>query len=262
MKTPEILLASALIALVGGAGAALATRAFLASNERVPALQREPLRAAEGTPAGPAASAEVAELRRGQTELLQRLAALEQRLAELASTRTAAAPSAVPATVLEAGDATAALARELAGDEPLELTPDFVASVEAALGRIQKAEEAEREKARKELAAQRIEERVTRLQQELGLTNRQASDLRTALLSQDEKRETLFAGMRDGTTDPALVRDSFRTLRDETHAELQRVLTADQYAAYVRSEERDFGRRGDFGGPGGPPDGGGFGRPR
>ncbi|HEX6886284.1 MAG TPA: hypothetical protein VF530_23115 [Planctomycetota bacterium] len=261
MKTPEILLASALIALVGGAGAALATRAFFAADQRLPVAQREPLRAAEGTLDEGGASSEVAALRRGQTELLQRLAALEQRLAELASTRTAAAPSALqPAT--QPGDGpTAAVARELAGEAP-ELTPDFVASVEAALGRIQKAEEAEREKTRKELAAQRIEERVTRLQQELGLTNRQASDVRTALLTQDEKRETLFAGMRDGTTDPAQVRDTFRTLRDDTHAELQRVLTADQYAAFVRSEEREFGRRGDFGGPGGPPDGGGFGRPR
>jgi len=260
MKTPEILLASALIALVGGAGAALATRAFLAANERVPAVQREPLRAAEEAPAGAGASAEVAELRRGQTELLQRLAALEQRLGELASTRTAAAPSALQAAPLPDDGTTAALARELAA--PPELTPDFVASVEAALGRIQKAEEAEREKTRKELTAQRIEERVTRLQQELGLTNRQASDVRTALLSQDEKRESLFAGMRDGTADPSQVRDSFRTLRDDTHAELQRVLSADQYAAFVRSEEREFGRRGDFGGPGGPPEGGGFGRPR
>lgn len=261
MKPSEILFASALIALVGGTGAALATRTFFGAPARSPA-EREPALAAEGPSAPARPLAELEELRRGQTELLQRLAALELRLEELASARTAVAPERAPEEAW--GDAPGAIAGRPSPVEALELSPAFVASVEAALDRIQKAEEAEREKTRKELQAQRIEERVARLQQELGLTQRQASDVRSLLLAQDEKREALFAGLREGTGDPGAAREGFRALREDALAELERILTPDQYATYLKSEEAEFGRRGfgEFGPPGGRPPEGGFGRQR
>jgi hypothetical protein len=250
MKTQEILLASALIALVGGAGAALATRAFFADRSsagRIEAVQAGARPATEASPAAAAATGELADLRRAQVELLQRVAELETRLVEVASTRSAATREPQPAVE---GEATAALARETG--RSLEALPEFAASVEQVLTQIQAKEEAEREKVRKELQAQRIEDRVARMQQELGLTNAQASGLRTALIAQDDKREALFISMRDGLGDPGTMRDGMRTLRDETHAELQRIFTPEQYATFQASEESDFGRRGfgDFGLPG------------
>ena len=263
MKPQEILLASAVIALVGGAGAALATRAFVASSERLATgqgdrAQRDGARRVEAEVAADPSS-ELEDLRQSQTALLQRIAALESRLAEVQNARTAAAPE---RALEEKYQTTDALLSALQGssEAPLELTPEFVASVERALTRIQDAEQAERDKTRKEQQAQRIEERVTRLQQELGLNNRQTSDLRTALITQDEKREALFTSMREGNGDPSTMRESFRTLRDDAQAELQRILTPAQYTAYQASEESEFGRRGfgdfgprDFGQPGGRP---------
>jgi hypothetical protein len=119
---------------------------------------------------------------------------------------------------------------------------------------IKAREEAEREARRKEMQAARIEDRVTRLQQELGLNNRQTSDLRTALIAQDDQREALFTSLREGQGDPRDARESFRAIRDQTHATLQGFLTQEQFRGYLETEESDFGRRGpDFGPPGARP---------
>lgn len=264
MKPQEILLASALIALVGGAGAALASRAFLASSERTAVAVRDGARSVEPAPSASLPAEALAELQHSQTALLQRVASLEARLTEALNARTAAAPAAAAEELAKSPTDELLAASRRTPDAPRELSPAFVASVEQALTRIQDAEEAEREKARKELQARRIEDRVARLQQELGLTNHQATEVRTALITQDEKREALFLGMREGTGDPSIMRDSLRTLRDESHAELQRILTPEQFAAYQASEEAEFGRRGfgDFGPPGGRPPERDFGRPR
>jgi len=189
------------------------------------------------------------ELRMENSALKERLTTLEARLAEVSSMRTPSASMADPdrgdRSVDDAPDAA------LRSASAPEVSPAFVASVGKALDAIQAKEEADREAKRKELQAQRIEERVAKLQQELGLTNRQASDVRTALIAQDDKREKLFADMRDGVGDPRDLRDSFRVIRDETHATLQNVLTPEQLSTFVQSEESDFRR--------GPPD---FGTPR
>src|SRR5262249_52380207 len=126
-----------------------------------------------------------------------------------------------------------------------------------ALDTIKAREEADRDAKRKEIQAQRVEERVAKLELELGLNKRQASDLRTTLIAQDDKREALFSKLRDGDGDPRDLRDSFRTIRDETYTALQGILTAEQLENYRRSEEADFRRGfGDFGGGPRPPDDG------
>jgi hypothetical protein len=250
-----VVLACGVIALVAGAGAAFATRALDPGPGRAaerPALAHAPL----GAAAAPDVSAiprALDELRLENAALSERLSSLEARLAELQSLRTPLASlGAAPAERPADDDPDAALR----SGATIEVTPAFVASVGKALDTIQAREEAEREAKRKELQAQRIEDRVAKLQQELGLTNRQASDLRTALITQDDKREALFAGLRDGLGDPRDLRDSFRVIRDETHATLQTVLTPEQFSAYVQTEESDFFRRGppDFTGrpPGDP----------
>jgi septal ring factor EnvC (AmiA/AmiB activator) len=261
MKTQEILLAAALIAMVSGAGAALATGAFQKSPGRS-APEARGMTSAEGESAGTGTSDTIGETRHALDELrlenasLQdRLASLEARLAESQSSRT-------PVLTLSAD--TPEMAAPLASDggmraaTMLDVTPEFVASVDQALDKIKAREDAERELRRKEQQAQRVEERVTKLQAELGLNNRQSSDLRTTLIAQDDKREALFNSMRDG--EPRDMRESMRTLRDETHTALQSFLTPAQFEAYQKSEESEWGRRGpggggDFGG-GRPPEGG------
>jgi hypothetical protein len=260
MKPQEILLASAVLALVGGGVAALATRAFLDG----PVREERGVAAVEGSltdplvaSANPELQRRIDELRISNTALLERVAALEIRLAESLSARQAVA---VESQTGAAGVELAAADVRSQFQSGLELTPAFLESVDAALQRIEAREAAEREVERKQQRAERIEERLKRLQEELGLNSKQTTDMRTALLTQEQKREALFESMEDGGGDRREMRESFRTIRDETYAALESILTPDQLAAYRQSEESEFGRRG-FGGdgpPGGPPDG--FGR--
>jgi hypothetical protein len=210
MKTPEILLASALVALVAGAGAALATRALLDAPGRAAQDVERPLAGAlapASTGLDEAGRRALDDVRLANTALLERVAALETRLYESLSTRT---PLAEPAEVALRADLPRETAAALGG---VELTPAFVASVDEALARIEAREDAEREERRRLQQAERVEERVMRLQAELGLSSRQASDMRTALLAQEEKRDSIFARMRDDEGDPRELRDSFRTVR-------------------------------------------------
>lgn len=257
MKTQEILLASALIAVVAGVGTALATSAFREAPARSEAERLAVESPAASRPTASADPRALDELRMENSALKARLGALEARLNELSSSRTPVESRSVEA-------AQVAGSRVVEGDElasqAIQVTPAFVDSVGQALDTIRAREDAEREARRKEIQAQRIEDRVAKLQQELGLTNRQSSDLRTALIQQDDKREALFTSMREGTGDPNTMRDSFRSMRDETYATIQGFLTPEQFAAFQKSEESDFGRRGfDFGPGGGRPDSGGFG---
>jgi hypothetical protein len=153
-------------------------------------------------------------------------------------------------TALAAGDSPE-LARLLSGD----VTNEFVARVGEAVAVIEAREEAEREAKRKVLQAERIEAKVVELEAKLGLSKRQSSDLRTTLTNQDDKREKLFAAMREEQGDPRGLRDGFRTIRDETMAELETFLTPEQVEGYKQSEEREWGRGG--GERGGPPGFGG-----
>jgi len=254
MKPQEILFASAVIAAVAGVGAALATHAFESKPERNADVRG--VQADVATSAGAVAAdgtRALDELRMENATLKDRMASLEARLAEALSTRTPLASSSQELRAPVAADDGGAAALQ-----PLDVTPAFVASVGQALDTIRAREDAEREQKRKELQAQRIEDRVSKLQQELGLNNRQASDLRTALITADDKREALFTSMRDmppgGPGDGRDMREGFRAIREETHTALQATLTPEQFAAYKTSEESEFGRR-DFGG-GRPPEGG------
>jgi hypothetical protein len=242
MKTPEILLACALVALVSGAVAAWAVRTL----EADPPRGVEAARAAESAPAPNAP--ELGDLRRLLDDLRLESSALGARIAALEARSEVGSPlqDGAGRVPVEASRPPGAGARESDGLE-LDLSPAFVASVGRALEAIQAREDEERERAREEMQARRIEERVARLQEELGLTNRQASDLRTTLLAMDDKREELFTSLREGSTDPREVRDSFRGLRDEMDQRLQAFLTPEQFEAFARQEQdrRAF----DFGAP-------------
>jgi chromosome segregation ATPase len=254
MKTSEILLACTVLSIVAGGGAALAAGALLGVRaSRAELAQSRPLSVeARESSAGPDVARELDQLRMDNTGLQQRLAALEQRLAESVSTRVELASPAALDPDAPAG------AAEFASLRAGEVTPEFVARVDEAMATIKAREDAEREAKRKELQAERIEEKIAELQTKLGLNHRQASDLRDVLVAQDDKREALFASMRDAQGDPRDMREGFRTIRYETFAALEAFLTPEQVEGYKQSEERDWGRGGgDRGGP--PGFGGGFG---
>jgi len=268
MKTSEILLASAVLSIVAGGGAALAAGAFLGTRatRAEGAVSARPVasesRASDGSALDVAH--ELDQLRLENSGLRLKLDELERRLSDSLSARMPL--ESVPLAAGAAGDSPE-LAALLAGD----VTPDFVARVDQAMATIKAREDAEREVKRKELQAQRIEQRITDLQTKLGLNSRQASDLRTVLIDEDDRREKLFASMRD-SQEPRDMREGFRTIRDETYAALERVLTPEQFEGYKQSEEREWGRgpgrggeRGSAtgaGGPGGGFGGGGEGRPQ
>ena len=252
MKTQEILLASTVLADVAGVGASLATRAFQTAPVRAEPEARGPAAASAATEPGAAGETVRAlnELRMENSALRERLSALEARLGELASTRT---PLAEPRQDASVGELQIAeLERRIPGFSELAFDDGFVASVSKALDEIEAKEEAEREQRRKEQQAERIERRVAELQTELGLTNRQTSDLRTVLTTADDKRNQLYDDLRENEGDPRDVRESMRTLRDDTLATLQGIFTPEQFEAFRQDEDSDFRRGfGDFGGPGG-----------
>ena len=261
MKTPEMFLASALVAAVAGVVAALAVNALHGGAPRTDSDARPTALSVPQSSGAPAAVSErdLNELRMENTALKERVGALETHLAEVLSTRSpvAAAPRAVEAQQQLVDDGTPQTAMVGAPD----VSPEFVTSVGKALDEIRAKEEAEREQKRKELQAQRIEERVTKLQQDLGLTGRQATDMRTALITADDQREALFASMRDDPAGPmdgrTDMRESMRKIHDDTRTQIQSFLTPEQFESYKASEEAEFGGRrgfGDFGG-GRPPDG-------
>jgi hypothetical protein len=251
MKTSELLLASAVLSVVAGGGAALAAAAFLGASQ--PRGESAPPRsvslATEAASPAPDVARELDQLRLENTGLTQRLAALEQRLAESLTTRVPLTSTSVLDP--DAPGGTLELTSLLAG----EVTPEFVARVDEAMATIKAREDAARELKRKELQAVRIEEKLTELETKLGLNNRQTSDLRDVLIGQDDKREALFASMREAQGDPRDMREGFRTIRDETFAALETFLTPEQVEGYKQSEERDWGRGG--GERGGPPGFGG-----
>jgi len=261
MKTSEILLASAVLSIVAGSGAALAAGAFLGTTTaRVDGAPPRPVASESRDPGGAALDVahELDQLRLENSGLRLKLDELERRLSESLTAR-------VPlesASLAEPGAASDSpeLAALLAG----EVTPDFIERVEQAMATIKERDDAEREVKRKALQAERIEQRIADLQTKLGLNSRQASDLRTVLIDEDDRREKLFASMRDNQ-EPRDMREGFRTIRDETYAALERVLTPEQFESYKQSEERDWGR-GPGGGRGGDrgtaPGSGGDGRPQ
>lgn len=257
MKPQEILLASALIAVVSGVCTALATKAFEETPLRVEAEPGGEPRAAlaERTPSGEDANV-LDELRLENAALRARLDSLEARLGEASNTRAPLEPgSTAPSASSSGSEPMPARAAQA-----LEVTPAFVASVGQALDTIKERERAELEKKRKEQQALRVEERLARLQQELGMSQRQTSDLRSVLLAQEEKRESIFGGLRDGLGEREL-RENFRALREETNASIQGILSPEQFDSFQRSEESEFGRRGFEPGPGRMPEDG-FGRRR
>jgi len=253
MKTSETLLASFVVSAVAGGVTALLVGSMRGGEpraERTAPVETPAAGAIDASADDAAIARRLDDLRIENAALAERLRQLEARLAEGAARQPVEEPSAAPeGGMLVARDETGAVK----GDAVV-VTPAFVESVNQALSEIRAREEVEELARRKELQAARIEQRVTELQEKLGLSRGQVADVRTALLTQDEKREALFTSLRDTDADRRTVYESMRSIRDETNVALERSLTPEQFQMYRESEEAEFRR---FGGgpPGGVPPG-------
>ena len=239
-------LLTVVIAGIVGAASAAGTAVLLAPSTS------ERAQVAAANPIGPKKSYDEAlgELRRQNDELLMRIAALESR------------PDAAPAVRAPVGDD--GFKDEVRNwmasfeDESGQVPEAFVASVGDALDQIREQERLERQQEMADAQAQRLEERLNQLREELGLSQYQVDEMRTVLTEQDLKRAELFAGGWENV-DRGAMRETMQTMREETDKALATILTPDQLEGYERSERQN---RGGFGGFGGGRRGGGGGGDR
>ena len=162
MKNQELLLACAVISIVSGVGATLATRAFEAGAVRSSEPRASVTESSAAAPASDdSAAREIVELRRTNVALAERLSALEARLSDASSTRTPATPVVAESTSVATRAASDSPGAAALLDPSFEVTPTFVASVGQALDTIKAREDAEREAKRKEIQAQRVDTTVT-----------------------------------------------------------------------------------------------------
>lgn len=238
--------------LAGGVGAVAAS-----------ALRPEPAAPPSdaGAPLDP--NADLSTQLRTLTELNARL---EERLGKLETTVAMAAPAQVrvPAAVgnepvdLEALVA-AAVAKLNTTPTGTAVTPDFRKQVEAVIELGREEERAKREQERLAREAQMLEDRLAKLQTDLGLDNRQLDGMRQLFLDTDAKREEMRTQMRDARDGGGMnfedMRGQWQTLATAMDTRLQAILTPSQYDKYKeQNPDRGFGGRGGFqGASGGPP---------
>jgi hypothetical protein len=251
MKSP--ILIAAVTAAVAGAGSAALVVAAMAPAR--PAQQGDVVAAA--TPGAEEVDLrhELRELRADNAALMDRVRALEQMKPAVEPSRTQVALEPAPEQAAKTREIVA-LAAALT-DPNAPLPENLKSGVAEALEAIRAEEEAERERRRQEAAAKRLEERVQRYVDELGLNAYQAGELRVAMTLEESKRNALFAEMREGDGDFTQVRERMGEIRDEAQKTITNALTPEQYEKYRESSRRDFGRGGfDRGGDRGEDRGG------
>ncbi|MCC7014069.1 MAG: hypothetical protein IT454_16045 [Planctomycetes bacterium] len=168
-------------------------------------------------------------------ELRSRIEALELR--PIADPRAEIAPAPDAASV--AGSAAAAEhggALLPSADQLQDTVVEALASIRAQEQEQASAERAERESAR-------LEERLTRLAEQLALDRGQVNDMRALMLAQAQSRDELERLRREDAD-----REAYRAARDQARAreqaELARILTAEQLKQYeARDDRRDGGDR-------------------
>ncbi|HED64085.1 MAG TPA: hypothetical protein ENJ09_00890 [Planctomycetes bacterium] len=242
MKHPllSVFVSAALVSVVV---TALCVSLFVPRGARPAEVAAGPERAA------PDADAEelvrrVAALERENEELRLRLSTLESRPAPRASEREPLASSIEPVSA----STRTALETELRSTaEGQALDPEvFQARVDEALQRIREREEEQRIQEREQARAERIENRLAQLEEDLGLSPYQVDEMRTFLTDQEKRRAELWQSLGDGTGDRTTIREGMRALREESDATLTTILDPGQLEAY---REQSSGFR--FGGRGG-----------
>jgi len=240
-------LGACLLSVSGLAGSGDSTRASSAVAGRDDTVLRE----------------ELASLRVAAGEMVEELRTLDERLTAMelvASTSTGPRQPVAKEAPLEDSavleNLAAALESGQAGssNELQNLVLDVIASKE-------EADRLEREQKRLQATQDRVNERVERYRDELGLDGRQANDMARVLVNEELRRDELFGKMREGGgMGRDSIRESMMEIRDVSREELSRILSPEQYDGYV--EMTDWRRGGrdrgpDPGGRGGGGRGGG-----
>jgi len=161
---------------------------------------------------------------------------LRERIAMLERRPEASARLPLASEFLTAGEPEAAHAQmsSLLDGEP---SGNLVASVDAALRQIRADERREAEDRREAAQLDKIDRRLDRLQERLGLSDYQIDEMRDVLRKQDSTRNELLA-LRKQAEDKELYREGRRALEEETRASLATILTLEQLEAYERAENR------------------------
>ena len=239
-NTLSIVIAASVFA--GGVGA-VATTALIS-----PGTNADP---ADGTVATADAEllAAVDVLREANRTLVDRIEALELG-AELApvgfgASRTAAS---VDRSEIE-GIVKDVLGSLDTGDGVVAATPAMQAAVESVLDMREDRERQEREAKRAEAQAKRMEDRIAKLQTDLGLDQNQTNSMRTILQDEDVRRDDMRTQMREardsGNMDMGNMRQIWTDMRDVTNQAVQGVLNPTQYDQYQESQSNNrWGGRG------------------
>jgi chromosome segregation ATPase len=247
---PLVIIASL---IAGGAGAAattiLTSKPAPASTQAVTSDSSEIL-------------AKLDSMQQSYDELAGRIGSLEDN-AELAPISSPGRVSAAASEAFTEEDVREIL-KEMDSASVAAVTPNFQRAVESAIEMRDERRKAERDLERAEATEKRMEDRLAKLQTELGLDQNQVNSMRSIYQEQEIKRgelRTEMMAMREsGTGSREDMRDMWRGLTETTNESIQGVLDANQWETYQESNNNDrggFGRGG--GGGGGGNDGGGRG---
>ncbi|QDV07757.1 hypothetical protein Poly30_32890 [Planctomycetes bacterium Poly30] len=190
--------------------------------------------------------------------LLDRIESLEANSEMVPVGKPAERISAVaPETVLE--DAVRNVLADMDDGAAIAATPKLEQAVEAVIEMREERRRLEREQERAVAEEKRLEDRLAKLQSELGLDQGQVNSMRTIYQEQDQKRTELrdkMMEMRDGGGSREDVRALWVDLRDSTTNQIKGVLTPSQYETYEASDSNDQGWGRGGGGRGGNTGGG------
>ncbi len=237
-STPLILLGSVL----AGAASAVGATVLLA-----PAPGPE---AASAEAAGPELLAAIDELGVSISTLAERVESLES-----AETLAPIAASGRVAASLDRSEIESMM-REMLGSvegAPTITSPSLESAVANVIEQREEQEEQDRQQRRADAEAKRLEDRLAKLQTDLGLDQTQLDSMRGIFQGQtakvDEMRQTMREA-RDSGLDMGSMREMWTGLRDETNLAIQGVLSPSQYEQYEESNsnQRWGGRGGDNGG--------------
>lgn len=139
---------------------------------------------------------------------------------------------------------------------PAAATPSLEAAVANVIEMREERERQERDQRRAEAEEKRLEDRLAKLQSDLGLDQTQLDSMRGIFQEQSRKADEMRQSMRearDTGLDMGSMREMWTDLRDSTNESIKGVLSPSQYEQYEESNanQRWGGRGGNTGGRGG-----------
>lgn len=151
-----------------------------------------------------------------------------------------------------------ALIKETATEELSAPTAVAAATVEAVIEQRDERKRLERDERRAAESEKRTEDKLAKMQSELGLDMNQMNGMRDVYTTRDAKisemRTAMREGWQSGGMDRTKMREMWTGVRDETDTAIQGVLTPNQFDQYKENGYDDMGGRG--GGNGGARGGG------